>query len=234
MTARGSWWGVALGACLLISTPRPGLSAPADNPPEKRVTVNIRDKPLREVLQEVSGQTGLLFRVEPDVPDIHLNLSIRDITPEMLVRLLLRQASNALGDHSITHQVKKNVYVVKLGPPEIRQDELPAAKLPVTELVEPSFQDPRLQKKLTMKVTEEPFGELLVRIFQRTGVSYELQPALRSIRVTLAVKDVTALTAARLAVRQLGHKLPGANLWRRNGVYIFGVAVPSSDPTDQP
>jgi type II secretory pathway component GspD/PulD (secretin) len=229
MTARGSWWGIGLSALLLISTPRSGLSAPADNPPEKLITVTIKDQPLREVLRDVSAQTGLVFRVEPDVPDIHINLSIREITAEALVRLLLRQASVAVGDHSVTYQVEKRVYVVKLGPPEIRQDPTPPG-----ELVEGNIRDPKLRRKLTFKVKDEPFEKLIARIFEGSGVSYGLQSKVRSVTVTLAVKDVSALDAARLAVRQLEGKLPGAGLWRWNGSYTFGVATQSANLPNQP
>src|SRR3954454_6392383 len=57
----------------LTSSP---AAAPADG--ERRVSLQVKDLPLRTALAELTRQYGARFEVAPDIPDVPITLSARD------------------------------------------------------------------------------------------------------------------------------------------------------------
>jgi len=198
---------------------------------ETRISVALKDQTLRDALRQISAQTGLEYRIEPEVPNPRLSMNIRDISPEALLRLMLRQASSSLKDQAITYTRDKMLYVIKLGPAEVVK---PDVAPPGAGRLHGQIQDARLNQKLTFAMKEEPFERVAERIFRGTGVQYQLRPEVRKLPITISVREVSALAAVRLLVRQIGATVPGADFWRDGDSYVFGVPKPASGLPSQP
>jgi hypothetical protein len=83
----GSLTSVLLCALLLI------VPTSAEEP--GRLTIQFRDTPLQQALAEVCRLAGIELAIAPKegVPEVLVNLSVRDILPEPCLRLILKQAT---------------------------------------------------------------------------------------------------------------------------------------------
>jgi type II secretory pathway component GspD/PulD (secretin) len=221
--------GSALLPVLLVPA-GPAAAADAREGDAPTISVNFKDVALPDALREISARTGLLYRVEPGVPKVRVNLNVRDVPPEALLRLMLRLASTDLKDQSITYSKEKLLYVIKMGPKE----EVVERERPAPVPLDDGFQDAQLNGKLTLSVKDEPLEQFINRIFAGTGVQYTLLPEVRKQPVTLMLHQVGKLAAARLAIRQVAAKVPRAGLWRDGDVYVFGVVKPPKELPHQP
>jgi hypothetical protein len=64
----------------------PALPAPA-------VSLSVRDVPLRQALRPLASGGKVVITVDRNVPDVPVRLTLRDVTVEHALRLLVRQAS---------------------------------------------------------------------------------------------------------------------------------------------
>lgn len=63
--------------------------------PDRKVTVNLKDVPLRQAIDALFAGTGLQYAVDPNVLNVPVNLTIRDVGVQAALRLVIRQASTA-------------------------------------------------------------------------------------------------------------------------------------------
>ncbi|MCC2668763.1 MAG: hypothetical protein K0Q72_1234, partial [Armatimonadetes bacterium] len=117
---------VGVGAAL--SAP-PAWSQAADA--DKKVTVNLKDIPLRAAIDALFAGTGYQYSVNPDVMNIPVNLNIRDVGLQAALRLLVRQAATA--QPGLTFSKDGDIFVVK-----IRRETLAA---PMVDEAPPEFTD---------------------------------------------------------------------------------------------
>jgi hypothetical protein len=122
-----SWrWPIAaLAAALVLSAGL--LPAPAQaQDMEKKITVNFRDTPLRDAINIIFTGSGLQFSVDPNVPNVPINLNIRDVGLQAALRMIIRQAAVAVP--GLTFNRDADVFVVRIRqapPPMATSEELP-------------------------------------------------------------------------------------------------------------
>jgi len=69
---------------------------PAPKLDERKISLNLKDAPLRSALEMVFRGAGLQYAIEPNVPNIPITLSVREVSARQALRLILRQASTAM------------------------------------------------------------------------------------------------------------------------------------------
>jgi type II secretory pathway component GspD/PulD (secretin) len=99
---------------------------------EKKVTLNLKDVPLRSAIDALFQGTGLQYSVDPNVPNVPVTLNIRDVGLQPALRILIRQAAVAVPGLTVSRE--GDIYVVK-----IRQAV--TAPPPSTEEAPPEFGD---------------------------------------------------------------------------------------------
>ena len=93
-------WVQSASACLaavLIAASLCGGSPALSQLPDadRKVTVNLRDLPLRTAIDQLFAGTGLQYAVDPNVLNVPVNLTLRDVGRQAALRLLIRQAATA-------------------------------------------------------------------------------------------------------------------------------------------
>lgn len=188
--------------------------------PEQKIDFKIKDETLPNALQRLADSTGLRYRLPAGLPNIRLNLEIRQVGAEALLRLLLRQASTSLKDQALTWSREGEVYVIQLGPAPKEEAPVPAG---APELPRELVESPKFTSKLTFAVKNESLERVVGRIFADTGLRYRVQPELSKLPVTLSVRDVPAVVVARLVLQQVSDKQPGVGIWQDGRTYVLGV-----------
>jgi hypothetical protein len=114
-------------ATVLSAAPAHAQAADAD----KKVTVNLKDIPLRAAIDALFAGTGYQYSVNPDVQNVPVNLNIRDVGLQAALRLLVRQAATA--QPGLTFSKDGDIFVVK-----IRRE---TAVAPMVEEAPPEYTD---------------------------------------------------------------------------------------------
>ncbi|MCC2671035.1 MAG: hypothetical protein K0Q72_3506 [Armatimonadetes bacterium] len=103
----------AASAAAVLSIGLAAVPARAQAPDtDKKITVNLKDIPLRAAIDALFAGTGQQYAVNPDVQNVPVNLNIRDIGLQAGLRLLLRQA--AIAQPGVTLANEGGVFVVKV------------------------------------------------------------------------------------------------------------------------
>lgn len=171
------------------------------------------------------------YRVESSVPNVRLSLNLRDVSVEAFLGLMLRQASVGLKDRGLTWKLEREIYIIQLGPPVQTPEPEPGG----APIFGPDPLDhPNLTAKYTLALKDEPLERAVRRIFSGTGVEYRVQRELKTIPITLSVRDLGALAFARLLIRRAATTQPRAALWLDKGVYVFGIAPSDGKLPGQP
>jgi hypothetical protein len=95
---------------------------------EKKVTLNLKDVPLRSAIDALFQGTGLQYSVDPNVPNVPVTLNIRDVGLQPALRILLRQAAVAVPGLTVSRE--GDIFVVKIrqavvAPPAQTEDAPP-------------------------------------------------------------------------------------------------------------
>jgi hypothetical protein len=98
----------------------------------KKVTVNLKDIPLRAGIEALFAGTGYQYAVNPDVANVPVNLNLRDVGLQSALRLLVRQA--AIVQPGLTFNKDGDVFVIKVR----RENPNPA---PLVEEAPPDYAD---------------------------------------------------------------------------------------------
>jgi hypothetical protein len=98
MNADRYQWVQSASACLtavfLAAALGSGSPARGQAPdPDKKVTLNLRDLPLRVAIDQLFAGTGMQYAVDPNVLNVPVNLTLRDVGLQAALRLLIRQAA---------------------------------------------------------------------------------------------------------------------------------------------
>jgi hypothetical protein len=115
-------------ATVFSAAPAHAQAADAD----KKVTVNLKDIPLRAAIDALFAGTGLQYSVNPDVQNVPVNLNIRDVGLQAALRLLVRQAATA--QPGLTFSKDGDIFVVK-----VRRDN--PNPMPTVEEAPPEYTD---------------------------------------------------------------------------------------------
>jgi hypothetical protein len=105
---------VSLSAALLLAAPlavraqAPAAASAAD----PRVTLDLREIPLRDAIALLFKNTGFQYAVDPNVPNIPITLNIRDIALPSALRLIVRQAATQA--QGLTTAKEGDVYLIRI------------------------------------------------------------------------------------------------------------------------
>jgi hypothetical protein len=113
---------LALGLTVL-TLPQLPASAQAAAGSEPKISLTLRDTPLRSALELLFQQSGLQHAVEAAVPNIPVTLNLRDATFATALRVITRLAG-------VTYRKEGDVYVIGLRQP-------PAVETTTTEIAPP-------------------------------------------------------------------------------------------------
>lgn len=102
--------------------PRSGVVLAADEG-ERKVTLNFRDTPLRDAINILFTGSGLQYAVDPNVPNVPVNLNVREITVQQALRLVIKQA--AATAPGLTYSRDGDVYLIRMRPPAPPIVEMP-------------------------------------------------------------------------------------------------------------
>lgn len=84
----------------------------ADPGAAPKVTLNLKDTPLRDALDLLFHGTRLQYSVDPNVPNPPINLTVRDQNVEAALKLILRQAATVVP--GLTYSRESEVYIIKI------------------------------------------------------------------------------------------------------------------------
>ena len=101
---------VAIAGLCLALLPAPARAQGATD--DRKVTLNLKDIPLRSAIDALFAGSGLQYSVDPTVQNVPVNLSIRDIGLQSALRLLIRQA--AVAQPGLTFSKDGDIFVVKI------------------------------------------------------------------------------------------------------------------------
>lgn len=79
---------------------------------DRRVTINLRDLPLRAAIDQLFAGTGLQYAVDANVLNVPVNLTIRDVGLQAALRLLIRQAATA--QPGLTFSKDGDIYQIRI------------------------------------------------------------------------------------------------------------------------
>jgi hypothetical protein len=217
--------------CLLF----PLLASVAFAQQPERITVNLEKVPLREAVKKVFDGSDVKVQVDAKVPDVPVNLNIRDVSPTALIRILMRHAREQKGAEDLCLIRNNGVFYLVLDPAQRAQER--AAEERHTDQAPPvpvptAFRDPKLTRKVTLSVKNRPLREVVDTLFSGTGCQYTFTGNSDRITLSIELKDVTALDALRRVVEQAAKGRPQVDLLRVGEIYIIGP--PERGRKDQP
>src|SRR3954452_21388269 len=117
--------GAALLALTVALAPAPARAQGADV--EKKVTLNLRDTPVRDAINLLFTGSGYQFSIDPNVLNVPVNLNIRDVGLQQALRLIIKQAATV--QQGLTFSRDGDIFVIKVRaatpPPMDTSNELP-------------------------------------------------------------------------------------------------------------
>ena len=211
-------------AGLLLAAPMAGVtpaaagaqpSAPA--PAGRRVNLSFRNTPFRQAVETLFRDSGIRFTVEENVPNIPVTLSVQDVSIPVGMRLLMRVAAAQVP--GLTARQEADTYVVRV----LRPSELPAVE-PLIHNPRTARPDPRLEKKVVVRLRRVPLSDALEQLFEGTGVQHIVEPTVPDIQLTLNLGRVPVREGFEKIVRAAAARIPGLYSYREEGnIYYVGL-----------
>ena len=101
------------GLAAVSNAPRAAWAqAPAETAPDRKVTLDLRDIPLRDAIALLFQGSGLQYTIDPNVTNVPVTLNIRDIGLAAALRLIVRQA--AVSIPGLTSAKEGDIYMVRI------------------------------------------------------------------------------------------------------------------------
>jgi len=182
---------------LFVGEPAAPPTAPA--PPAAKVSLELKDVPLRQALQKLFQDTKLQLRVNADVPDRPVVVKIKDVDFETAVRILTRVGGAEYRKQGDQYTVRKGASVAVA----------PAAGAPFIE-------DDLSGKYVTLDLDRVPIRQALRTLFEKANESYRVQPDLPNSLVSIHVTEVDFVLVLRVVAG-----LAGATYSIKDGTYLI-------------
>lgn len=206
-----------LALVLLLATvslsPARGADDPAAPSFAEKVSIEIPDLTgLRQGVDRVFAGSRLSYVVNPNVPNVAVLLSVKDVKRETALGLLVRIARGVVpGLSCVRDGANVTIYI-----DPNRPEPLPAEVKP----------DPRLQKKLTLDLKEMPLRKAVAALAAETGAPVVVLPNVADVAVSITLKDQTGEEAARELVKQINTRYGDgiASYFEPEGeAYVVGI-----------
>ncbi|MBC7805426.1 MAG: hypothetical protein H7145_04675 [Akkermansiaceae bacterium] len=182
------------------------------------VTLDVKDAPIREVLEKVLRAAGVDFAIDPAVRG-SITVKMRDIPFENALKLIMQSSTPPLTYY------KNGVYVFKLRTATTTEPSKPAETKPRSAPVK-SVPLPTV----TIDLQNAPIRPALEQIFRTANVDFAIDPVIQGT-VTIKTNDVPFEKALRLILRSATTPF---TYTKEDGVYRVKPGTLPEDPTPVP
>lgn len=110
--ARKEGWIAAIALAFLLASPGAHAQGEAPRGADQKVTLNLRDVPLRAAIQMLFEGTGLDYAIDSAVPNVPITMTIRDVPFQSALRSLVRVASSLVPGLTFVHD--GNLYLIRI------------------------------------------------------------------------------------------------------------------------
>lgn len=203
--------GLILVVVLVLYT---GLPVRADKPAPSRVTLNLRDTPLRDALTLLFNSSGVGYTVDARLPNVPVTLTLRDVSFADALDTLLMTASSS-GTRIVANQIG--------GTYRIRVDDQPALG-PAEQIEKIPIQFLTLQD-LFAALGVDVKGQLTP---ETTAVSQLVPPGIRVIK-PLPVDNSLLVRGTPPAIAELKNLIRLSDVPARTIILRVGVTGPGAD-----
>ncbi len=182
---------------------------------ERRINLNLQGTPLRLALARLFAGTGLQYSVDPNIPNLAIDLQLRDVTPQQALRLIIRQAASSVP--GLTSSKEGDVYVIKTR----QQSPTALGSTPEAQGPPPEFVDQE-QFRLASQAQGVRQGELF---------EYAIRQPVTLARGKAAMVPIISETVEgeRLSIfdgsGQEEHALHGFRLKNTSGLHLAGGPI---------
>ena len=183
-----------------------GVAAPsvvraqaAEPAPERKVSLELNQVPLRDAVERLSQEVGARFTVAPNVPNVLVNVTLRDVSLDTALRLISRSAASKAPGVGVWPD--GDAYVVRVGGLLRR----PRA----VEAVEASEFSGRL---VTLSLQDTPLRRAVDALFRQAGVNYMVNRNMPDAPITLHVQDLPFDQALDLFAQEAQDQVPSFNI----------------------
>ncbi|MGV3724796.1 MAG: hypothetical protein ACO1SX_28185 [Actinomycetota bacterium] len=199
--------------------------------------MKVQQVPLRAALKQMLAGTSVKYLVDASVPDVPVNLNVRDVAPTAVLRLLVRRVREMKGAEALCLEGENGVYRLKLDPVkrarQRAEEEAVEVKQEPPVPVDAAFRDPRLAGKITQSFKKITLREVTDALFTATGCQYSFSGKVNELVVSLELKNVSRLEGLRQLAATAAKGQPGSGLWRDGDIYVIGPRYWKARP-DQP
>jgi type II secretory pathway component HofQ len=185
--------------CTCLAVWAPAARPEAAAPPAAKVTLDLKDVPLRQALQKLFQDTKLQLSVNADVPDKPVVVKIRDVDFETALRIVTRVGDAEYRKQGDQYTVQKRTYV----------PNAPAGSGPFLE-------DDLSGKLVTMDLDRVPIRQALRALFERAQERYRVRSDVPYNLVSIHVTQVDFVL-----VLQVVCGLAGATYTNNDGTYVI-------------
>lgn len=172
---------------------------------KKKVSLELKDLPLRKSLEKLFEGTSLPVVVDPNVPDLKVTAKWTDQTVHEIFHALVKQASTADVRLGSVFGLDAALVVVN---PNTREEEK-------------RFLGAGRKVKLSLK--DVPLSRAMDMIFMGSGLQYSIHPAAANLPVTVELKDAHIELALSLLESAVSKTTPLA-VTKQGDVYYVRVA----------
>lgn len=209
---------------------RPGAAPAARAAPpreagaDRKITLDLRDMPLRDAIALLFKGSGLQYAIDPNVPNVPITLNIRDISLPAALRLIVRQA--AIEAPGLTVSKEGEVYLIQ------------RRVFPISSVTPAAFTpDDPARAPFTYNFYEIPLREAVRVLFEGTGLKCLVAADVPDVPITLNIREIQRVGALRLMVRQAAGRVPDLTYANEGGVYLVrrrvAAAVEAAPPPDE-
>src|SRR5687767_4883181 len=79
---------------------------------EKKITINLKETPLRTAIDLIFAGTGYQYSIDPNVQNVPITLQLRDISLQQALRTIVRQAATVIP--GLTQSKDGDLYNIKI------------------------------------------------------------------------------------------------------------------------
>lgn len=149
--------------------------------PERRISFEAGGIPLRKVAEKLSRELGIPCRIDPDVPEVRLDLGFRNLKLEVGVGLIIDAA--------------REQHARILGYWEAEQPRTLRFSLD--------------RETIDLDLRGVPLRQAVKKVLEPVGQQYSFDSAVPDVLITLKLERVTYQKALRLIIREAAKQVPG-------------------------
>jgi hypothetical protein len=202
-----------LPACWLSVGSAPAAAQQEKPPAPRPVSVTLKDVGLRTAVETLFEAAGVRWRLDREVPNVPITLTLPALPLEDAVRVLVRVGAATVPGLAALKE-SDGYHVTRTG-------------ALVSDPVLPPEPDPRLAKKVTADLKSVPLREALEQLFRGTDAPHVVLPTVPDVAVTARIDDRPVREAIEKVLQVAYGSLPALYFGREGGVYLFGLRSPA-------